>query len=176
MPRDKAYFIHTCKHGFINKLTITSKEKPSKCAHSVCSRWQAFISVYYQTKQILCMLLTLDPSKYWLILQLCLRLFEYVCFHLCQGLLRRKKLQLLCGVYLLAGRGILKAAQHSSCFEIHEAGWLDKYSLHIDVVNDLVYLHSQHSALTHWYPSTFTASLMDAVESMKREGGRQRGR
>lgn len=91
MPRDKAYFIHTYKHGFINKLTITSKEKPSKCVHSVCSQWQAFISVYYQTKLILCMLLTLEPSKYWLSLQLCLWLFEYVCFHLCQGLLRRKK-------------------------------------------------------------------------------------
>ncbi len=35
-------------------------------------------------------------------------------------------------------------------------------------LNGLVYLRSQHSALTHWYPCAFTASLMDAIESVKR--------
>lgn len=94
-----------------------------------------------------CMLLTLDPSKYWLILQLALLLCGYVCFHLYQGLLR-KKLHLLCGFFLLAGRGILKKAQYSSCFEIQEAGWLDKYSLHI-AVPEWLRLPSLSSLCTH---------------------------
>ena len=36
------------------------------------------------------MLLTLDPPKYGLILQLCLQLSGYVCFHLYQVLLSKK--------------------------------------------------------------------------------------
>lgn len=50
--------------------------------------------------------------------------------------------------FLLEGRVILKAAQHSACFEIQEAGWLDKYSMHI-AVPEWPWLPSLSALCTH---------------------------
>lgn len=110
----------------------------------------------------------IDPSAVFVTLWLCFF------FHLYQDLLRKKAGASLWFLPFRrledSFRRILKAAQHSACFEIQEAGWLDKYSLHI-AVPEWPRLPSLSAlcALTHWYPCTFTTSLMDAMESVKRK-------
>lgn len=96
MPRNIVYFIHTAyEHvdSLIQRHSITSKDTHT---HTPISMYILFTPGDKNSKQYMirlswsAMLLTLDPPKYWLILQLCLRLSGYVCFHLYQGLLRKK--------------------------------------------------------------------------------------
>lgn len=127
-------FINTSMNSLINKQLQTDEKKQNLWVCIFCiflvtsihintlSDWTDFMhAAHTESIKIL-----IDPSAPLATLWVCL-------FSSLSGPIRVKKLPLLCCVYLLAGEGILKGARDSFCFEIHEAGWLDKYSPHIDI-------------------------------------------